>query len=283
MPFNTTFSSSWAANSLETGTATTPLITLGLYRSRLYTANISINPLIAACDPILILNATLKTNEYPPDRNKFLEDLSHEIRAFAQRAQIENYQENIITDARYALCCLLDETIALTADWGKNNGWLQNNLLTIFYNENYGGEYFFTIIDRVLENVPANLDLIELLYLCLSFGFAGKHRQTQHGKNELAIITNKLYQIICRYRHANSRGLFIDTQKTTTQPQQNYNQISTPEITTKKIFASIIIAALVISSLIYFTIHLKLRNSSKPLYPLIKHSINIQNKDEIQP
>lgn len=248
----------------------------GFYRSRIYTLNTSINPLVVACDPILTLTATLKNIEYPTDRNKFLEDLAHEIRAFEHRAKIANYPESIITQARYALCCLLDETIALTSEWGKNNGWLHNNLLTIFHNENYGGEYFFTIIDRALENTTANLHLIELLYLCLSFGFAGKHRNTEYGKSELASLTNNLYQVISQYRRINHRGLFVydpHTQST----EQDYRPILVTRIKTIKLLGFAIALALIISSIIYLTIHLQLRNISQSLYPLIEHSVISKN------
>ncbi|MEI8054773.1 MAG: type IVB secretion system protein IcmH/DotU [bacterium] len=257
-------------NTMETGETITLPISSGLYRSRIYTTSASINPLIVACDPILTLVASLKTIEYPSDRNKFLEDLAHEIRAFEHRARFTNYPENIITAARYALCCLLDETIALTSEWGKDNGWLNNNLLTIFHNENYGGEYFFTIIDRALENIAHNLHLIELLYLCLNFGFAGKHRNTAYGKSELASVTNKLYQTICQYRRISQRNLFVFDPKIQSQPQQE-------QISMAKLFSFATVFALIIGSVIYFSIHLKLRSISQPLYPLIEHSIISKN------
>jgi len=270
---------SQVSNAMETGAAIALPISNGFYRSRIYTASTSINPLIVACDPILTLMTNLKNIEYPSDRNRFLEDLAHEIRAFEHRAGLANYPENIITAARYALCCLLDETIALTSEWGKNNGWLHNNLLTIFHNENYGGEYFFTMIERSLENITPNLHLIELLYLCLNFGFAGKHRNTEHGKSELASITNKLYQAICQYRRISQHNLFVFDQKTQDQPQQeqNYSLTFIPQINTAKLLGFAMVFALIISSVIYFGIHLKLRNISKPLYPLIEHSIISKN------
>jgi type VI secretion system protein ImpK len=240
----------------------------GFYRSRICTSNVSINPLIAACDPIFILVTNLKNIEYPNDRNQFLEDLKHEINAFVHRAQMANYNENIITTARYGLCCLLDETIS-TSEWSKNNAWIQNNLLSSFYKENYGGESFFEIMNNALENIPANFHLIELLYLCLSFGYAGKYKNMEHGKSELDSLANKLYQIICQYRYTNNKNLFLYGQKS--------KQLeSVPQIKTSKLFSIAIAGALIISGLIYFSIHLKLRNISEPLYATIDDS----NKSE---
>ena len=267
------------SSNLEADVAALPPISNGFYRSRIYSSNISINPLIVACDPILTLIATLKTIEYPTDRNRFLENLAHEIRAFEHRALHANYPKNIITAGRYALCCLLDETIALTSEWGRNDGWLNNNLLAMFHNENYGGKYFFTIVNNALKSVPQNLHLIELLYLCLSFGFAGKHRNTKYGKNELAAITNNLYQAICQYHRTNGHGLFVYDPETQNQPQPQ-EDYHTPQITTLKLFGIATALALIMSGMIYFGIHLKLHNISQPLYQQIEHGINIKSKDE---
>ncbi|EKE00746.1 MAG: IcmH [uncultured bacterium] len=260
-------------NVIETNEMVPSPVPSGFYRSRIYTSNVSINPLIVACDPILTLSAALKTIEYPSDRNKFLEDLAHEIRAFEHRAKIANYPDNVIADARYALCCLLDETIALTSEWGKDNGWLQGNLLNVFYNESYGGEHFFAIVDRALEDMPANLHLIELLYLCLSFGFAGKYYNTEYGDRELAFVTNKLYQIINQYRHINRRDLFLCKSKPWLQQHKNHDPSFTPQAKGTKLFGVSIVVALGISALIYFGVYLKLHAISKPLYPLIEQGI----------
>src|SRR4030067_1821368 len=116
----------------------------GCYRSRIYTSNININPLIAACDQILSLAIALKTTEFPDNNTQFLQDLAHEIRSFEHHAQIANYQSNTIISARYALCSLLDEII-ISTEWGQTNNWGEKNLLTLFHNENDGGTRFFSI------------------------------------------------------------------------------------------------------------------------------------------
>src|SRR3990172_8788384 len=245
---------------------TTPFpATNGCYRSRIYTSNININPLVAACDQILSLAIALKTTEFPDNNTQFLQDLSHEIRSFEHHAQIANYQSNIIIAARYALCCLLDETIAST-QWGQTNNWDEKNLLTLFHNENYGGARFFSIIDRSLENITANLHLIELLYLCLNLGFVGKYQNIKHGQSELVAITNKLYQIIGHHNHLNRKNLLAHD--SIPEPQQNQQ---TPTITAniinpKKLFGIAIALSIVISGLIYFGIHLKLNSISKEIH-----------------
>lgn len=261
---------------------TTPLpATASYYRSRLYTSNININPLIAACDQLLCLTETLKSTDYPNDSEKFLHDLAHEIRSFEHRAQIANYQHDIIIAARYALCCLLDEVIKATA-WGQKNNWAEKNLLFLFHNENYGGERFFAIIDRTLGNIAANLHLIELLYLCLNLGFAGKHQHTEHGQNELIALTNKLYQIIGHYSHLNRKSILVcEETKPETIPNHEHETvaplITAPKITTKKLLSIVSATAIAIGGLIYLGVSIKLKSNMQPIYTTIEQVFENKN------
>lgn len=254
----------------------------GYYRSRIYNSNININSLIGACDQLLNLVTILKTAEFPDDSDRFLQDLAHEIRSFEHQAQIASYPSNIIVAARYALCSLLDEVIALTP-WGQKNNWSENNLLFLFHNESYGGNRFFSIIDRALENISANLHLIELLYLCLNLGFTGKYREKENGVNELLAITNKLYQIIGQYSHRNNKSLLIHETKQKTQQSQIYttNSLLTSMATPKKLFGITLALAIITSGLIYLGISLKLSQVSNPVYTTIKQIQNSTNKNYI--
>jgi len=261
---------------------TTPFpATNGLYRSRVYTSNVNLNPLIAACDQLLSLVTTLKTTEYPDDCDKFLQDLAHEIRAFEHRAQMADYPSNIIIAARFAICCLLDETI-VESTWGQKNKWSEKNLLSLFHNENYGGRRFFSIIDRALENISSNLHLIELLYLCLNFGFTGKYKELINGQNELAGITNKLYQIIGQYSSCNHKNILINDEKP--QTQQDHVVPAADPLSTmidhQKLSWIATIFAITISGLIFLGISIKLNNMSKPIYTALEQLS--KNKDENQ-
>lgn len=236
----------------------------GFYRSRIYTSKININSLIAASDPILTLITTLQSYNYPENRKKFLDNLAHEVRAFEHHAKMANYQKNTITNARYMLCCLLDETIALTSEWGKDNGWLHNNLLSIFHNEYYGGEDFFKIITESLKNATINLHLIELAYVCLNLGFAGKYRGACDGASELTKLTDDLYKIISQHRSAlGDKDLFVCEQEAPAE-----QLISTPKYLSKlnKIIIITVISSLLIAGTIYLAIETKLNNLTKPIY-----------------
>lgn len=245
------------------GEKTTPLpATSGYYRSRIYSSNVNINPLIAACDQLLSLVPILKTARLPEDHIKLLEDLAHEIRSFEHRAQIANYPPHIIVAARYAICALLDETISQTP-LGQQNNWAAKNLLAIFFQEDHNGERFFAIIDQALGDIASNLHLIELLYLCLTLGFVGS-KQNPH---ELLAITNKLYQISGQYGHRNCKNIMVQSDNLRTTTSENTAPAtSIIAINTTKLFGAAIIFAILTSGLIYLGINIGLSHLSKPIY-----------------
>jgi type VI secretion system protein ImpK len=100
--------------------------------------------------------------------------------------------------ARYALCTLLDETIASTA-WGSGV-WGTRSLLVAFHNEASGGEKVFLILQRLSQNPAANIDLLELMYLCLSLGLQGRYRLIERGHEQLAALRERLLQLIRQQR-----------------------------------------------------------------------------------
>lgn len=239
----------------------------GFYRSRIYTSKININSLVAASDPILTLVTTLQNAHYPEDREKFLEHLAHEVHAFEHHAKMANYKEDTITAARYILCCLLDETIALTSEWGKDNGWLHNNLLSVFHNECYGGEDFFKIIDKSLENTTINLHLIELAYICLNLGFTGKYRNTHDGANKITQIINDLYAIISQHRSAlEDKNLFVCKQEAPAEQSIKASNTSRHLSRLNKLIIIATVSSLLIAGAIYLTINMKLNNLAEPIY-----------------
>ena len=68
--------------------------------------------------------------------------------------------------ARYVLCTFLDE-IVLGTPWGSESVWSTQSLLSSFHNETWGGEKFFLILDSMLQDPAGNINLIELMYVCL--------------------------------------------------------------------------------------------------------------------
>jgi type IV/VI secretion system ImpK/VasF family protein len=253
----------------------------GFYRSRIYTSDININPLIAACDPLFGVVLTLGKIENPENSDRFLQDLAHEIRSFEQRAILAGYPKSTITAASYAICSLLDEAI-LNTHWGQTNTWSDKNLLSCFHNENTDDSYFFSIIDNCLENIENHIHLLELLYLCLNFGFKGKYKEIVNGQNELISISNRLYSSIGEYNLDTPKSISIHDEKPFLPASQSIQEETSSTIIdqtkiNQRLFGALSFA-IIISSLIYVGFNLKLDYLSKPIYNLLEHEHSIKNR-----
>ena len=122
-------------------------------------------------------------------RSALIDDITYFTDASGKKG-VENSQVML---ARYVLCTFSDELICTTY-WGKDNNWANSSLLGHFYNETYGGDKFFQILDQLLRAPAKYIDLLELMYICLSLGFEGKYRIQNRGKMELDAIRESLYK-----------------------------------------------------------------------------------------
>jgi type VI secretion system protein ImpK len=118
-----------------------------------------------------------------------------EVRQFEENARAAGVQNDIVIPARYALCAGLDEAV-LSTPWGAESEWAQHPLLVTLHREAWGGEKFFEMLDRISADPARYLDLMELQYLVLAFGFAGKYEVQERGHERLAVVQRELYRKI---------------------------------------------------------------------------------------
>ena len=91
-----------------------------------FDVSIAINPLAAACAPLLSIATKLRDQDQSPNLPKLYESLSLEIKLFEEKAYSLGYRSPVILAARYFLCALIDEIISCTA-WGKTaNGSIRD-------------------------------------------------------------------------------------------------------------------------------------------------------------
>jgi type VI secretion system protein ImpK len=124
-----------------------------------------------------------------------------EIRRFEEQARSSGVQNEVVLAARYALCAGLDEAV-LSTPWGAQSEWAQHPLLVALHREAWGGEKFFEMLDRISLDPARHIDLMELQYLCLAFGFAGKYQVSERGHERLAEVQRDLYRRIRDHRGA---------------------------------------------------------------------------------
>ncbi|MEQ7924329.1 type IVB secretion system protein IcmH/DotU [Xanthomonas citri pv. malvacearum] len=155
----------------------------------------SVNPLVQAATPLLLLAVQLRHSAQSPDVARLREQVMAQVRRFEHRARDGGAPVEAVTAARYVLCALLDEAV-LNAPRGERSGWSQKTLLVIFHSESYGGAKFFQILERLCADMPRHLDLIELMYLCLALGFVGRYQIEAGGIATLAAIQEDVYRRI---------------------------------------------------------------------------------------
>ncbi|NTS75637.1 DotU family type IV/VI secretion system protein [Catenovulum sp. SM1970] len=157
------------------------------------------NRILSSSGELLALAMNLRSLEPQNSIEQLRVDIEKLIGQFEQElAQKGGDQEQVLT-SRYLICCLLDEFI-LSTPWGAEGTWSQQTLLSKYHNETWGGEKFFLIVDKLLEQAQRNLDLVELAYVCLSVGFRGKYKVAQDGEKILLSFSQKLYHSINQLR-----------------------------------------------------------------------------------
>lgn len=155
----------------------------------------SLNPLVAAAMPLLSAAPRIRHSAQHPNPAGLKEALAEGIRAFEAKARGEGLPNEQVIAGRYILCTLLDESAASTP-WGGSGAWAAQSLLVQFHNESWGGEKVFALMAKLAENVPANRHLLELLYVCLAFGFEGRYRVIDNGRAQLDGVRSRLSQML---------------------------------------------------------------------------------------
>lgn len=154
-----------------------------------------VNPLAGAAAGLLALAGQLRHsvshNDIPGLRRKLIE----EVKRFESEAQARGIRPEVVITARYILCAVLDEMV-LSTPWGSESEWSHQSLLSTFHNETLGGKKFFLILERVMPDPATNLDLLELMYLCLSIGFKGKYMLQEGGEQQLEDLRSRLFGVI---------------------------------------------------------------------------------------
>jgi type VI secretion system protein ImpK len=159
---------------------------------------IGINPLVQAATGLLLLAGRIR-GTLQGDVTALRQQILDELRRYQERAQQSGISNEVVLAARYALCAVLDEAV-LSTPWGAQSDWAQQTLLITLHREAWGGEKFFAMLEHVQQDPARHIDLMELMYICLAMGFAGKYQVAERGHQRLAEIQQNLYRRIRQFR-----------------------------------------------------------------------------------
>ena len=152
------------------------------------------NPIIEAAKSVFTLANAMKNSTTQLSVDNILFKFSTMIEDFEAEAEKNGAPYEMVKAAQYCLCTFVDES-AVRSDWA-NESWSQKSLLVSFFDETWGGERFFEILEKAKLDVDKNLYLIEFIYLCLQFGYKGKYQVIKNGDTTLEQEKKKLLTII---------------------------------------------------------------------------------------
>lgn len=164
------------------------------------------NPLIEAAKPVFILVNAMQQTTSQLSTDSLINKFSILINNFEENAEKNGARYDAIQAAKYCLCTFVDE-LAVRAGWADET-WSKNSLLVSFYDETWGGERFFEIIQNLKQDPDKNIDLLEFMYLCLQFGYKGKYQVLNSGELEIDKIKRDLLALIHSKRPDQTAELF---------------------------------------------------------------------------
>ncbi|MBL1262035.1 MAG: type IVB secretion system protein IcmH/DotU [Thiotrichaceae bacterium] len=165
-----------------------------------------LNKLVNAASVLIAVFCKTRTSLSHPDVAALHQQLAREIRAFDDNMREAGVKHEIQLAARYLICTILDEAV-LNTPWGAESAWTQKTLLSTFHNETAGGEKFFLILDRMRSSPAENIEILELMYICISLGYEGKYRVVNRGRDALEQLRDELFHIIRTHRGEYERSL----------------------------------------------------------------------------
>jgi len=158
-----------------------------------------INPLVSAAAGLVALPTQLLAMASHSDTVGLRNQVLEQIKAFENKARTAGIDPDVTYTTRYVLCSFIDEAV-LNTIWGSSSSWGSQSLLSTLHAETSGGETFFVILDRLLKDPNANIDLLELMFICLSLGFKGRYAVMNQGQEKLEELRNIVFEQIRRRR-----------------------------------------------------------------------------------
>ena len=136
----------------------------------------------------------LRSLQQAPDIDELRARLVTKVRTFHRQTLGDGISADTVERAQYAICTLLDEVIS-GSEWGRG-GWSKYSLLMIFHGQTSGGDGFFAYLDAAELKPQENLELLEVMYLCLTLGLEGRYRIQSEGRAALVLRRNQLFETI---------------------------------------------------------------------------------------
>lgn len=183
-------------------------------RTIIHNPRAGLNLVVDAASHLLTIVGKLKYAKSYHPLSKLQNLLVKEIHLFQDRIKRHGYNMEYTIVCRYILCATIDDVISNTV-WGNLGQWNDYSLLSVFNQDRLHQEKFFGVLEHVVKEPKIYIDLMELIYICLSLGYKGQYRFTEQSQYQLEQIINNLYKHIQAYRGRLSKTLSSNAIKKT--------------------------------------------------------------------
>ncbi|MFL9926167.1 DotU family type IV/VI secretion system protein [Herbaspirillum lusitanum] len=130
------------------------------------------------------------------------------VEAFDKALQERRFSPDVIGDALYAQCGLLDETVLRYLSESEKSEWDATPLQVERFNNHDAGERIYERIAFRMRELPPQLDLLECYSTILGLGFRGRYART--GEQERSAIMRSLDEMIWRLRPRAETSLIVN-------------------------------------------------------------------------
>ncbi len=175
-------------------------VPVSYFRSRLYSAPYSSNPLLAAASPIFSLLDRMALTYALPPIEQLRGDFKYELLAYQSRIELKQQEKANQSIAYYLLVATIDELIARNYFRIYQQPASFQAFTPVGRGEEPPSTQFFRIVDKIQQQPSQYLDLIEIAYFCLLAGFEGKCHEQVDGRQQIDNLCESLYQLISQHR-----------------------------------------------------------------------------------
>jgi type VI secretion system protein ImpK len=163
------------------------------------------NPMLNAGAPLLASCISFSRMTLPDDMYLFRKTLVEQITNLKQQIGALEYPPSVADKCCFLFCIVIDEFI-LHSQWGEESGWENKTLVSDLFGVRDGGEQFFVVTEKAIQQPKILADILELIYVFLKVGFRGQYRLL--GREQLEDVMYRLEKVVFESNRAVSLNPF---------------------------------------------------------------------------
>ncbi len=154
------------------------------------------NPLVEEAQSLLALLAAFRAGRLEIDLPRLHGVVSGRIADY-ERALGGRYDKETVQRAIYALCATADDVAKnRPGNPGDAAEWARRSMEVRFVGEHFGGDRFWSRLDRMLTRPGESQDMLELYHACMACGFEGRYRLLPDGQLQHQAMMQRVFQAL---------------------------------------------------------------------------------------